>query len=217
MASVPIEVPASVERESVSFAIVKVFNLAVASTGWNEKRLKAAGLPYTAIHTHPGSHAGYYPGQELMALKLLVDPETQRILGAQGVGGEGVDKRIDVIATAMRGGITAPELMDLELAYAPPFSSAKDPVNLAGMLAVNVLNGDMPQARWSELDTRDPNTSTLLDVREREEFERGFNYFTLGLHRNDALTEEALPVGVVKRDNYGKYWRRGWGKYYAGA
>ena len=154
-------------------AIVKVFNLAVASTGWNEKRLKAAGRAYTAIHTHPGSHAGYYPGQELMMLKLLVDPETQQILGAQGVGGEGVDKRIDVIATAMRGGITAPELMDLELAYAPPFSSAKDPVNMLGYIADNIAAGSTRTVQWSDLAAMQADGATVIDVRTKYEFSRG--------------------------------------------
>lgn len=154
-------------------AIVKVFNLAVASTGWNEKRLHAAGRKYTAIHTHPGSHAGYYPGQELMMLKLLVDPETQQILGAQGVGGEGVDKRIDVIATAMRGGLSAPELMDLELAYAPPFSSAKDPVNMLGYIADNIATGSTRTVQWSEIAEMQANGATLIDVRTAYEFSRG--------------------------------------------
>ncbi len=154
-------------------AIVKVFNLAVASTGWNEKRLIATGRKYTAIHTHPGSHAGYYPGQELMMLKLLVDPETQQILGAQGVGGDGVDKRIDVIATAMRGGITAPELMDLELAYAPPFSSAKDPVNMLGYIADNIASGATRIVQWSEVDTLRAAGATFVDVRTNYEYSRG--------------------------------------------
>ena len=154
-------------------AIVKVFNLAVASSGWNEKRLVAAGRKYTAIHTHPGSHAGYYPGQELMMLKLLVDPDTQQILGVQGVGGDGVDKRIDVIATAMRGGITAPELMDLELAYAPPFSSAKDPVNMLGYIADNIASGATRIVQWSDVDALQAAGATFVDVRTNYEFSRG--------------------------------------------
>jgi NADPH-dependent 2,4-dienoyl-CoA reductase/sulfur reductase-like enzyme len=109
---------------AIGTAIVKVFDLVVATTGWNEKRLVGARRDFLAIHTHPSSHASYYPDAKPMALKLLVDPSTGAILGAQGVGVEGVDKRIDVIATAIRGGITAPELADLELAYAPPFGSA---------------------------------------------------------------------------------------------
>ena len=154
-------------------AIVKVFDMAVASTGWNEKRLQAAGRKYTAIHTHPGSHAGYYPGQELMMLKLLVDPGTQQILGAQAIGGDGVDKRIDVIATAMRGGITAPELMDLELAYAPPFSSAKDPVNMLGYIADNIASGSTKTVQWHELAGLLEGGASLIDVRTKFEFSRG--------------------------------------------
>ena len=111
---------------TIGTAIVKVFDLTIATTGWNEKRLVASGFSHQAIHTHPVSHAGYYPGAKKMALKLLVDPITGEILGAQGVGTEGVDKRIDVLATAIRAGLTAPQFADLELAYAPPFGSAKD-------------------------------------------------------------------------------------------
>lgn len=112
---------------TIGTAIVKVFDLMIAATGWNEKRLKAAGRPAMVIHTHPNNHAGYYPDAKQIQLKLIFDPSTGEILGAQGVGVDGVDKRIDVIATAMRGGLTAPELADLELAYAPPFGSAKYP------------------------------------------------------------------------------------------
>ena len=154
-------------------AIVKVFDLAVASTGWNEKRLKAAGRKYIAIHTHPGQHAGYYPGQALMALKLIMDAESFEILGAQGVGTDGVDKRIDVIATAMRGGITAPELMDLELAYAPPFSSAKDPVNMLGYIADNIASGSTRIVQWSDFEELRNEGAVFVDVRTKFEFSRG--------------------------------------------
>ena len=164
-------VPRTVPAQTT--AIVKVFNLAVASTGWNEKRLKAAGRNAIAIHTHPGSHAGYYPGQELMMLKLLVDPETLQILGAQGVGGDGVDKRIDVIATAMRGGLTAPELMDLELAYAPPFSSAKDPVNMLGYIADNIAAGNTQTVQWDDIAALQDDGVPLVDVRTTFEHSRG--------------------------------------------
>jgi NADPH-dependent 2,4-dienoyl-CoA reductase/sulfur reductase-like enzyme len=146
-------------------AIVKVFDLTIATSGWNEKRLVAAGRQFVAIHNHPASHAGYYPGAQGMSLKLLVDPVSQAILGVQGVGREGVDKRIDVIATAMRGGITAPELADLELAYAPPFSSAKDPVNMLGYIAENVLSGLTPIAQWYEVEEKVAAGYSILDVR----------------------------------------------------
>jgi NADPH-dependent 2,4-dienoyl-CoA reductase/sulfur reductase-like enzyme len=126
--------------KTIGTAIVKVFDLMIATTGWNEKRLKVSGRSYTSIHSHPNSHAGYYPDAKQMTLKLIFDPQSGEILGAQGVGIEGVDKRIDVIATAIRGDITAPELADLELAYAPPFGSAKDPVNMLGYMAENVIS-----------------------------------------------------------------------------
>ncbi|MCX6429970.1 MAG: FAD-dependent oxidoreductase [Actinobacteria bacterium] len=154
-------------------SIVKVFSLTIAATGWNERRLSAQGRSFQVIHTHPASHAGYYPGAESMALKLLFDSTTGEILGAQGVGHSGVDKRIDVIATAMRGGITAPELADLELAYAPPFGSAKDPVNMLGYVAENRLSGLSPVIQWNEIDTYLDRGFTLVDVRSASECEAG--------------------------------------------
>ena len=159
--------------KTIGTAIVKVFDLMIATTGWNEKRLKAAERPHQAIHIHPNSHAGYYPDAKQMTLKLIFDPKTGEILGAQGVGIEGVDKRIDVIATAMRGGITAPELADLELAYAPPFGSAKDPVNMLGYVAENVVSGLSKVAQWHEIDEYRENGYELLDVRSAEECGRG--------------------------------------------
>jgi rhodanese-related sulfurtransferase len=128
---------------------------------------------FQAIHTHPGSHAGYYPGSKSMALKLLIDPVTGEILGAQGIGIEGVDKRIDVIATAMRGGITGPELADLELAYAPPFGSAKDPVNMLGYIAENLLSNLVTSVQWHEVEDFRERGYLLLDVRSAAEFSRG--------------------------------------------
>ena len=161
------------EAKAQGTAIVKVFDLTVATSGWNEKRLITANRKYVAIHNHPASHAGYYPGAQGMSLKLLVDPISQQILGIQGVGREGVDKRIDVIATAMRGGITAPELAELELAYAPPFSSAKDPVNMLGYIAENVLSGLTPTAQWSEVNSLVDAGYTIIDVRTAGEVDRG--------------------------------------------
>jgi rhodanese-related sulfurtransferase len=158
---------------SLGTAIVKVFDLTAAMTGWNRRRLDSAGRDYRSIHSHPMNHAGYYPGAEQMSLELLFDPTTGEILGAQGVGGSGVDKRIDVIATAMTGGITAPELADLELAYAPPFSSAKDPVNMLGYMAENVMSGSCETVAASELDGLRAEGWTLLDVRTPSEFDAG--------------------------------------------
>jgi NADPH-dependent 2,4-dienoyl-CoA reductase/sulfur reductase-like enzyme/rhodanese-related sulfurtransferase len=163
----------AVDQGVLGTAIVGVFGLQVAATGWNEKRLKAAGRPYRAIHTHPASHAGYYPGAEGMHLKLLVDPETDAILGAQGVGGQGVDKRIDVIATAITGGLTASSLADLELAYAPQFGSAKDPVNMLGYVADNLRRGTTDALQWHELDDVLAAGATLIDVRTPAEHARG--------------------------------------------
>lgn len=160
-------------RTTIGTAIVKVFDLTVATTGWNEKRLSAQGRAFLAIHTHPTSHAGYYPDAKLMALKLLFDPTSGAILGAQGVGSEGVDKRIDVLATAIRAGLAAPELADLELAYAPPFGSAKDPVNMLGYVAENVLSGLVETVQWSEVDGLRILGARLVDVRTAEEFAHG--------------------------------------------
>ncbi|CAB4950262.1 unannotated protein [freshwater metagenome] len=159
--------------KTIGTAIVKVFDLMIATSGWNEKRLIAQNRPYIAIHTHPNSHAGYYPDAKQMALKLLFDPQTGEILGAQGVGIEGVDKRIDVIATAIRGGITAPELADLELAYAPPFGSAKDPVNMLGYISENLITGLVETAQWNQIDEFVEKGFDLIDVRSPGEFGRG--------------------------------------------
>jgi len=159
--------------KTIGTAIVKVFDLMIATTGWNEKRLKVSGRSYTSIHSHPNSHAGYYPDAKQMTLKLIFDPSTGEILGAQGVGIEGVDKRIDVIATAIRGDITAPELADLELAYAPPFGSAKDPVNMLGYMAENVISGLIETAQWSQIEEFRSKGYELIDVRTEAEFDRG--------------------------------------------
>jgi rhodanese-related sulfurtransferase len=158
---------------SLGTAIVKVFDLVAATVGWNERRLRTTGRPFRAIHSHPFDHATYYPGATPMAMKLIFDPNDARILGAQIVGRNGVDKRIDVIATAMASGVTADRLADLELAYAPPFSSAKDPVNLIGYMAENVLSGDCDVVDPRELDGLVTKGWTLLDVRTAEEHAEG--------------------------------------------
>jgi len=167
-------------------AIVKVFGLTVAVTGVNEKRLKASGTTYQAIHTHPGSHAGYYPGSERISMKLLFDPQTGRILGAQGVGGTGTDKRIDVLATAMTGGITADGLADLELAYAPPFGSAKDPVNQLGYVAENIMTGTTRTMSWDEVADTD---RFLIDVRTPGEHRRGHIANSVNISVDDLRTQ----------------------------
>jgi NADPH-dependent 2,4-dienoyl-CoA reductase/sulfur reductase-like enzyme/rhodanese-related sulfurtransferase len=158
---------------SLGTAIVKVFDVVAATVGWNERRLRAAGRPYRAIHSHPFDHATYYPGATRMAIKLIFDPNDGAILGAQIVGRNGVDKRIDVIATAMANGMRADHLADLELAYAPPFSSAKDPVNLLGYMAENILSGDCDVVAPDELDGLTEAGWSVVDVRTAEEHERG--------------------------------------------
>ena len=160
-------------NKTIGTAIVKVFDLMIAATGWNEKRLKAAGRDVMVIHTHPNNHAGYYPDAKQIALKLIFDPKTGEILGGQGVGIDGVDKRIDVIATAIRGGITAPELADLELAYAPPFGSAKDPVNMLGYIAENIMSGLLKTAQWNQTQDFYDAGYQLIDVRTSSEFANG--------------------------------------------
>lgn len=156
------------DRPVLGTAIVGVLGLQVAATGWSEKRLRAAGRPHRVIHTHPGSHAGYYPGAQTMHLKLLVDPGTDAILGAQGVGRSGVDKRIDVIATAIRGGLRVDDLIDLDLSYSPPYGQAKDAVNLVGYVGENVLTGTLRLWDARELDEV-RETALVLDARSRGE------------------------------------------------
>lgn len=153
-------------------AICKVFNLAAATTGLNEKNLKRQGRRYEKVYVHPAHHAGYYPGASQMSLKLLFDPQTGHILGAQAVGTSGVDKRIDVIAVAMRAGMTVQQLQDVELCYAPPFGSAKDPVNYAGFVASNFISGDMPICHVEDM-TNPADDKVLLDVRSPMEVKGG--------------------------------------------
>ncbi|MBP9090905.1 FAD-dependent oxidoreductase [bacterium] len=155
-------------------AILRVFDLTVASVGLNEVQLKISSIPYEAVHVHPTQHAGYYPGAERLNIKVLFHQETGRILGAQIVGQEGVDKRIDVLATAMKAGMTIRDLADLELAYAPPFGSAKDAINLAGMTGTNVLDGFSEQVQWHQVNELIKDGYCIVDVRSSGERERGF-------------------------------------------
>lgn len=161
------------DRPVLGTAVVGAFGLTLAATGWNEKRLRAAGRAHRVIHTHPASHATYYPGAAGIALKLLVDPATDAILGAQGVGTDGVDKRIDVIATAMAGGLPASRLAELELAYAPQFGAAKDPVMMLGFVDENLATGTTRSVQWHELADRMAQGATLIDVRTQAEYARG--------------------------------------------
>ena len=158
---------------SLGSSILKFFELSVASTGLNEKTLKKFGIPYkTAIVTR-GHHAGYYPGAKNMVLKLIFD-ENGKIFGAQAVGEAGVDKRIDVIATAIKGNLTVYDLPEIEITYAPPFNSAKDPVNIAGYTAENILKGDLEMVNYDEFwDFVKENNAVILDVRTSKEFSGG--------------------------------------------
>ncbi len=153
-------------------AICKVFDLAVGMTGLSEKALKRVGLACEKVYVHPASHAGYYPGATQMSLKLLFHPENGKILGAQCVGAAGVDKRIDVLAVAIRAGMTVYDLEKLELAYAPPFGSAKDPVNYAGFVAANVLRKEVQICHVPDVVNPGPN-QLLLDVRTTHEVQQG--------------------------------------------
>ena len=161
----------SVFKGAIGTSIVKVFNLTVAGTGANERTLKEENHAFIASYTHSGSHASYYPGAKPMAVKLLFSPSDGHVLGAQIVGEEGVDKRIDVLATAISGKMTVFNLEELELAYAPPYSSAKDPVNVAGFVAANILKGDVKSITWRDLNGMDWNQTVLIDLRTREEIE----------------------------------------------
>lgn len=175
-------------------SIAKVFDLTVAAVGNNEKILKRLSISYEAVHIHPNSHAGYYPGAAPIALKLIFDKETGKIYGAQAVGADGVDKRIDVIATAIKGGLTVEDLTNLELSYAPPYSSAKDPVNMAGYVATNIMEGDVEQIQWHEVDQILEDGGLLIDVREPTEREFGFIEGSVNIPLNDLRTRlEELP------------------------
>lgn len=171
-------------------AIAKVFDLTAASTGVNEKVLrklgKEPGKDYITTTTHSASHAGYYPGGSTMAIKTIYTTEG-RVLGAQIVGFDGVDKRIDYIAIAVRHRMTVHDMQEFELAYAPPFSSAKDPVNMAGYVGSNVLNGDVKVAYWNEAMNADMSKAFLLDVREPAEYEQG--------HIPNAVN---IPLGQIR-------------------
>lgn len=152
-------------------AVVRVFGLTAAMTGANQRQLRAAGIDYHAVHVHPNQHAGYFPGAKQMHLTVLFGTDG-KVLGAQAVGPEGVDKRIDVIATSIRAGFTADDLAELELAYAPPYGSAKDPVNMAGFVAQNVLDGTL--RLWYPWDLDEVQaTALVLDVRSPREYAAG--------------------------------------------
>jgi NADPH-dependent 2,4-dienoyl-CoA reductase/sulfur reductase-like enzyme/rhodanese-related sulfurtransferase len=171
-------------------SIAKIFDIAAATTGINEKTLKKLGKEpgkdYITTTTHSASHAGYYPGGSAMAIKTVYTPEG-RVIGGQIVGFDGVDKRIDYIAIAVRHRMTVHDMQEFELAYAPPFSSAKDPINMAGYVGSNVLNGDIKVAYWNEAMNADMGRTFLLDVREPSEYEQG--------HIPNAVN---IPLGQIR-------------------
>lgn len=170
-------------------SVAKVFSLTVATTGNNEKTLKRLNLEYKAIHLHPNSHAGYYPGAFPISLKVLFNPKDGKLLGAQGVGLDGVEKRIDVIATAIKGDLKVTDLPELELCYAPPYSSAKDPVNMAGYIGTNIMDNLVSIVQWDEVDNLIANNEFILDVREEMEFEVG--------HIENAIN---IPLGTLRNN-----------------
>ncbi len=159
---------------TIATAIVRVFDLTVATTGLNEQQLRAASIPYQSIHLHPTDHAGYYPQATRLDLKVLFHRQSGLLLGAQVAGKNGVDKRIDVLSTAIKSKMTVSDLADLDLAYSPQYGSAKDPVNLAGMIGENILDGLIEPVQWHELPAASAAQHRLLDVRSNQERQTGF-------------------------------------------
>ncbi|PRT71252.1 CoA-disulfide reductase [Streptococcus anginosus] len=160
-------------KGSIGTAIVRAFDMTAASTGLSERILRMNGLPYRVIHVSGKDHAGYYPGATDVTLKLLFEPTSGKIYGAQGVGKKGVDKRIDILATAIKGNLTIFDLPELEFTYAPPFGSAKDPVNMLGYAALNLVEGLSDNIQWYELEEELAAGKKFLDVRTTSEFQQG--------------------------------------------
>ena len=160
-------------KGSIGTAIVRIFDMTAASTGLSERILRMNGLPYRVIHVSGKDHAGYYPGATDVTLKLLFEPTSGKIYGAQGVGKKGVDKRIDILATAIKGNLTIFDLPELEFTYAPPFGSAKDPVNMLGYAALNLVEGLSDNIQWYELEDELAAGKKFLDVRTASELQQG--------------------------------------------
>ena len=185
-------------RPALGTVIIGAFGWAAGITGLSERAAKRSGIAHQVIHVHPGSHAGYYPGAQRVSLKVLFAPETGKLLGAQATGLDGVDKRIDVIATAIAGGLTVDDLMDLELAYSPQYGSAKDAINMAGYVGNNVLSGRTPTLQWHQLLEAQAAGATLVDVRTDAEHSAGAIPGSLLIpvdELRDRLTE--LPDGPL--------------------
>ncbi|HNY76564.1 MAG TPA: FAD-dependent oxidoreductase, partial [Bacteroidales bacterium] len=170
---------------TIGTSVVKVFDMTAASIGNNEKILKKSGISYETIHITPPSHATYYPGATTIFMKLIFDKNNGKIYGAQAVGYDGVDKRIDVLSTAIMGGMTVMDLQYLELAYAPPFSSAKDPVNMLGYVATNVINGDLEIIHYDEFINLKKDNVVIVDVCEPIEREKGYIDGSINIPLND--------------------------------
>ena len=164
---------AATARPALGTAIIDVLGITAASTGWTEELARRRNVEVRVIHSHPLAHAGYFPGARPMSLKLIVEAATDRILGAQAVGTDGVARRIDVIATAMAAELPASALADLELAYAPQYGSAKDPVNMLGYIARNLADGEDETIQWHELDAELGSGAVLLDVRTEAQLDEG--------------------------------------------
>ena len=186
----------SLYHGSQGTSICKVFSLSIGSVGANEKQLKAHGTRYEKVYVHAADHAGYYPGATMISLKLLFSPDTGKILGAQASGKKGVDKRIDVLSVAQRAGLTVNDLEHLELTYAPPFNSARDVVNQAGMVAANAIRGDTAICHVSDVLQREPDRYCLVDIRSPEELKQFGEYPDALSIPLDSLREnlEKLPV-----------------------
>ncbi|MEG2194261.1 MAG: CoA-disulfide reductase [Terrisporobacter sp.] len=160
-------------KGTLGSSVAKIFDYTVASTGNNEKTLKRLGMDYKVVHIHPISNAGYYPGTSQISFKMLFEPKTGKILGAQGVGMSGVEKRIDLIANSIKAGFTVYDLQDTEVCYAPPYNSAKDPVNLLGYYAANIMENIVDNTQWYEVDHLMEKGEYILDVREDYEVANG--------------------------------------------
>ena len=174
-------------RPSIGTGIIGAYGMAAALTGITEGLAKRMNIPHQIIHLHPSNHAGYYPGVERVSLKVLFDPETGKILGAQGIGRDGVDKRMDVIATAIYAGLTIDDLMNLELSYAPAFGSAKDAINQTGYVGNNIRTGKTENIQWHELEAAQANGAVVVDVRTDGEHQSG-----------NIPNTKSIPVDVLR-------------------
>lgn len=201
----------SVYKGSQGSSVIKIFDMTVATTGLNEQAAKKAGIACDKVYLSPSNHASYYPGGTMMTMKVLFEKDTYKLLGAQIIGYDGVDKRIDVLATAMNAGMSALELKDLDLAYAPPYSSAKDPVNMAGFMIDNIEKGILKQFFWDEVgELPDDDSVVLLDARTPEEYGRGhingfINIPLDGLRDRINEVKKGLPVYVICQSGLRSY------------